>query len=542
MNFMVSLAHFCEVHGPTSILCTQVIPPECSICDPTTESSMDSDDDASTPQSRTQGGGQSADGSANRLLASQAPTPRPYSTRGVSSNSSSSLSSPMETPPASPRSSVLTCSSLPSSVAGPGIGAYASTAGSGGSSLTETCRNCSISLPRSIEEKQNNNSERTSDKITKPNPPVLRTKDTIPAHGPGDVGHFGPGWQGDSVKESQHSHQIQRIQSENGQSASILEELKPCFGNIPPRSSASSSLNSEDEDGLNNMDSDPPIPVPSVQQPKNYGLGQHGHSVTYLSTRAPTTPSRFSMLRQSCIRTLSCELLPAQTGPLLFGDTLTGFTIAYVFRIADPKARGGKRSYALLCICPEQKVVVPSWKYVVGTFEGLVQRINGYATLKNATEKAAAAKASAQNNAGGSSGSLTGRIGAITGPEGFLRRRDGVGSAKGLAELVGKEDLFVEVHACFVKLLGALVRRYGLAQGTKVTEDGEKAIKVGHASAALAVDRSNFTRSKSMAMQGGIDKTNLLGDGTSTTAHRRLSTGATGNPRLGVSPRGVAAG
>ena len=351
---------------------------------------MDNDNDASTPtpQSETQVGEQSADGSTNGLLASQASTPRPYTTRRVSSNSSSSLSSPMETPPASPRSPVLTCSSLPSSVAGPGVGAYASTAGSGGSSLTETCRNCSISLPRSIGEKQNSNSERTADKSTKPNPPVLRTRDTIPTHGPGDVGHFGSGWQGDSVKEPQHSHQIQRERSESAQSESIPEELKPCFGNIPPRSSASSSLNSEDEDGLNNMDSDPPIPVPSVQQPKNYGLGQHSHSVTYLSTRAPTTPSRFSMLRQSCIRTLSCELLPAQTGPLLFGDTLTGFTIAYVFRIADPKARGGKRSYALLCICPEEKIVVRSWKYVVGTFEGLVQRIKGFAALKNAKDKA----------------------------------------------------------------------------------------------------------------------------------------------------------
>lgn len=455
--------------------------PECSICDPTTVSSMDNVNDASTPPSKTQVGGQSVGESTDRLLASQAPTPRPYTARGVSSNSSSSLSSPMETPPASPRSPILTCSSLPSSVAGPGIGAYASTASSGGSSLTETCKNCSISLPRSIEEKRNNNSERTSDRSTKLNPPVLRTRETIPAHGPGDVAHFGPGWQDDSIKESQHSHQIQRAQSKNGHSERITEELRPCFGNIPPRSSASSSLNSEDEEGLNNMDSDPPIPVPSAQQPKNYGLGKHGHSVTYLSTRAPTTPSRFSMLRQSCIRTLSCELLPAQTGPLLFGDTFTGFTIAYVFRIADPKARGGKRSYALLCICPEQRMVVKSWNYVVKTFEALVERIKGFAALKNTTEKAAAAKANAQNNASGSTGSLSGRIGGITAPEGFLRRRDGVGSAKGLAELVGKEDLFIEVHACFVKLLGMLVRRYGLVQSAEVTEDSEKEQEHGHA-------------------------------------------------------------
>lgn len=473
--------------------------------------------------------------------------PRPYPARGISSNSSSSLSSPIETPPASPRSPVQSCSSLPSSVAGPGIGAYTSAVGSGGTSLTETCRNCSISLPRSIGEKvQNSYTERTAERSSKPSPPVLRTRETILANGPGDIGQFGSGWRDDSVKESQHDqNQIQRPRSDNGHSDSIPEELKlpqPCFGNIPPRSSASSSLNSEDEDCLHNLDTNPSVSAPAVQPPKSYGLAQHSHAVTYISTRAPTIPSRFSMLRQSCIRTLSCELLPAQTGPVLFGDTLTGYTIAYVFRIADPKARGGKRSYALLCICPEEKMVVRSWKHVVGTFEGLVQRIKGFAALKNAKDKAAAAKVNAQNTATGSTGSLSGRLGGITGPEGFLRRRDGVGSAKGLAELVGKEDLFVEVHACFVKLLGALVRRYGLLKGASTTEDGEKALKVGHASTKSDANGSNFIRSKSMALQGGIERAFLFGESASAAAQRRLSTGATGNPRLGASPRGVAAG
>lgn len=44
-----------------------------------------------------------------------------------------------------------------------------------------------------------------------------------------------------------------------------------------------------------------------------------------------------------------------------------------------------------------------------------------------------------------------------------------------------------------------------------------------------------------MAMQGGIDRTGLLVDGTSTAAQRRLSTGATGNS-LGISPKGATAG
>jgi len=136
----------------------------------------------------------------------------------------------------------------------------------------------------------------------------------------------------------------------------------------------------------------------------------------------------------------------------MFGDPLAGYTIAYVFRLADSKARGERRSYALVCICPDQKIVVKSWKYVVAAFEALVHRIKLLAA-KKAAEDAHVSPA------------LSNSISSIAsrGPDGFLRRRvpGECGSQRGLAELVGREDLFVEVHTCFVKLLGGLVRRYG---------------------------------------------------------------------------------
>lgn len=375
-----------------------------------------------------------------------------------------------------------------------------------------------------------------ADRNPKPLPPVFRTREIIPAHRPGDIRHFGPGWQG-GIKDLQDDHiHIQQI-SQNGHSGSgyVPEELKgppkPCFGNIPPGSSVSSSLNSEDEEDFRNMES---IPVSSIRKSSKYcEVGPHSHSITYLSQRVPSTPSRFSMLRQSCIRSLSCELIPTQTGPFFFGDSLTGYTIAYVFRIADPKARGGKRSYALLCICPEEKMIVRSWNFVVGTFENLVQRIKGFAAHKNAKDKIAALKANASTTTTSAVSS------GITSPEGFLRRSHGLGSAKGLAELVGKEDLFVEIHVCFAELLGVLAKRYGLLLGTMSAEVRETNVEVGHPSAELGVNGSNLTRSKSMAMQDGTDRGSLFGDGSSGIGHRRLSTGTTG---FAPSPRGVAAG
>lgn len=189
----------------------------------------------------------------------------------------------------------------------------------------------------------------------------------------------------------------------------------------------------------------------------------------------------------------------------MFGDPLAGYTIAYVFRLTDPKARGGRRSYALLCICPDQKIVVKSWKYVVAAFESLVNRI----------KLLAAKKASEDTHV--SSPALSNSMSSITsrGPEGFLRARapgEG-GSQKGLAELVGREELFVEVHMCFVKLLGGLVRRYGCWTGGC----GEMGLSIGLGS-AFATPISGRSRAGSVVSDAGgenrkVDASPPLGEG-----------------------------
>jgi len=119
------------------------------------------------------------------------------------------------------------------------------------------------------------------------------------------------------------------------------------------------------------------------------------------------------------------------------GDADTGYTIAYVFRLNDPVARGGRRTYALLCLCPDVKKIVSSYGYVTSVFEGLVTRIRDLAILATPSPK------------------------STNCPEGFLRRAPRTSGGKDLAELVGREQLFVEVHACFATLLGGLARRFG---------------------------------------------------------------------------------
>lgn len=192
----------------------------------------------------------------------------------------------------------------------------------------------------------------------------------------------------------------------------------------------------------------------------------------------------------------------------MFGDPLAGYTIAYVFRLPDPKARGGRRSYALVCICPDQKIVVSSWKYVVKAFESLVHRIK-FLAAKKQTEDAQVSPL--LNN---SFSSIASR-----GPEGFLRRRppgeSGFGSQKGLAELVGREELFVEMHMCFVKLLGGLVRRFGCWAGSEL---GLRAGRgSGFATPALVRSRAGSV-SSSVGADERTERKNGLGVSTPGTS------------------------
>lgn len=141
---------------------------------------------------------------------------------------------------------------------------------------------------------------------------------------------------------------------------------------------------------------------------------------------------------------------------MMFGDPLAGYTIAFVFRLSDPLARGGKRTYALLCLSPQQSPLITQWAAITTLFQNIVHEITQLAAEKQSLLAANSASSSPSPNA-----SVASR-----GPEGFLRRRHGAeGKQSGLAELCGKEGLFVDLHARFVCLLSHLTKVYGCAEG-----------------------------------------------------------------------------
>ena len=207
----------------------------------------------------------------------------------------------------------------------------------------------------------------------------------------------------------------------------------------------------------------------------------------YITTRHPKSQTRYSVLRTSVVRALSSELIPSRTGPVLFGDAHNGYTIAYVFAIDDPEARGGKREgrrwYALLALFEGETEATNSWPWVTRGFERMASGLRDRARQNRAENSDSNATKTDSHmrddiEQGGvfpQSTSMEERMpshirmsrGSFGHPEGFIRRpRFGnpggtgtltVATVKSLGELIGLESVDVEIHSALGWIMSGLL-------------------------------------------------------------------------------------
>ncbi|OQV01031.1 hypothetical protein CLAIMM_06448 [Cladophialophora immunda] len=242
----------------------------------------------------------------------------------------------------------------------------------------------------------------------------------------------------------------------------------------------------------------------------------HDHTLTYLTAKSPTDRESYAQLRASVIRTLSCELLPRgmSDGPFCFGDSNTGYTIAYVFRLTDPKARGRRRAYAFLALAG--KDASRAFQACPMLWESFARMAKGIETAaqkqRNKEEKEAesldvSGKTTARNYTPVSS-FLTART---VDPDGHPRRV-GQATPRSLAEIVGDENIFTFLHQYFVAILRCLGERFGgppLAENPLVyhstSEELPRFSKADVVQAREHRDNSNLGLSDS----NGSDRTHL---------------------------------
>ncbi|CAB4040680.1 Folliculin, partial [Paramuricea clavata] len=79
-----------------------------------------------------------------------------------------------------------------------------------------------------------------------------------------------------------------------------------------------------------------------ADHPGFLSIDKHAH-VSYTSRRNPAHQDIYSVVRQACVRSLSCEICPGREGPIFFGEDANGYVLSHTFFLKDSQARGLQR-------------------------------------------------------------------------------------------------------------------------------------------------------------------------------------------------------
>ncbi|KAK3689590.1 vesicle coat protein [Podospora appendiculata] len=473
MTSILCLAHYCDLHGPTPLMVTEGLPVPCSSCyeDELHEYAGIAADRPHTSATTTGATAHTTTAITDALRRmSYAATPRSSSVPASEQEAQAyraalrqtalgaTSGSAIETPPQSPR--------LPQQPKPRHDSGFRRTYDDYVTRRAGPCDNCALTLPKRQESKEGGGDPR-------------------PEHGP------------------------------------TLRTRAPCarvFGGMddvsPPTSQTSSSPTSDDESAT--------LPSPthrrtattasvasrsSTSSATGTATSTHTHYLDYTSTHEPVAPKSFSIVRASCLRTLSLETLPrppatapsaagssmpaplpspstpafvtthsvgsaASGGPIFFGDPAAGYTTAYIFRIPDVHARGHKRVYAFLALSTHrERLAMKTFGFVAAAFRDMAAWIQALAEAE--AERTLAESSDSPGispvTAGPGYGSFQPELAAPDNRSSFLvggmgsglSRRMGAGfggsgvalKQRGLAELVGLPDFFIELHTRFVRLL-----------------------------------------------------------------------------------------
>ncbi|KAK3985901.1 vesicle coat protein [Cladorrhinum sp. PSN332] len=499
-HLQLCLAHYCDLHGPTPLMVTEGLPVPCNVCydndmherpDRPRSSAPTTSADSQTATAITeafrrmnvagqQSGSSQAQQRSTSLPASELEAQAHRASLRRAAAQGGASGSAIETPPQSPR--------LP----GSGGGAQQPKAPRQDSGFKRTyddyvtrragpCDNCALTLPKLQGGSKDNGGvgERG---------PTLRTKAPCARVYSGGIDTSSP-----PISQSSSSSPSEDESPNSGRHRHRPSHRRTATAvSVTSRSSENSSSTTTN-------------------------LNAHTHYLEYISTHEPLAPSSFSIVRASCLRTLSLETLPrtpatatnnslnsassppcaspstpafvtthsvgnaASGGPIFFGDSAAGYTTAYIFRIPDLHARGHKRVYAFLALSTHrERLAMKTFGFVAAAFRDLASWIQGMAEVEAertlAAESGSAGSSPVLPEAGYGSFGLTVQerpvqpVGGTTGSGssflamggmGGLTRRMGGGfgpsavalKQRGLAELVGRPDFFIELHTKFVRLL-----------------------------------------------------------------------------------------
>lgn len=468
-GLQLCLAHYCDTHGPTPLMVTEGLRNPCSAC---------FDDSPSTPDAKQK----SADGRPR----SSAPT------CGTNSQSPAAALNDALRELHIARSASVPASEQDAQAKRAALWRSAATAGVGAASTSALESVLDSSRPGFPQQSRRDSSfRRTYDEtVTKKQGPCDNCAMTLPRR----QASTGVGYE--NATDTQRPTLRTRTP---------LERVFGAADQASPPSSQSSSDTDGDVEATRGVRTRRAAMVSSrttscsSASTSSDRSAYHLHYIDYTSTHEPIRADSFSLVRASCLRALSFETLPrapststptsspqpnhspsfvttqspgsaATGGAIFFGDAVAGYTTAYIFRIPDLHARGHKRVYAFLALSTyKERLAMKTFAMVSAAFRGLATWIQQLAEAEAERTRESSPIGSVLHNGAWvlppampaldvTSAADRGGSSFLTGGSGFARRMGGPGGtsslkARGLAELVGQPDFFIELHGKFIRLL-----------------------------------------------------------------------------------------
>ncbi|KAM6967734.1 folliculin [Aplochiton taeniatus] len=163
--------------------------------------------------------------------------------------------------------------------------------------------------------------------------------------------------------------------------------------------------------------------------------------IRFLSHQHPRQPQLFSVVRQACVRSLSCEVCPGREGPIFFGDEQHGFVFSHTFFIKDSLARGFQRWYSIVMVAMDRIYLINSWPFLLRHLRLTIQSLQSTALKVFDGEQCVCPQRAVRMNSAFS-------------PAVFPHQRSG-NAARSLPSLTQHPNLWASLHSSFSWLLKA---------------------------------------------------------------------------------------
>lgn len=162
--------------------------------------------------------------------------------------------------------------------------------------------------------------------------------------------------------------------------------------------------------------------------------------IRFLSHQHPRQSQLFSVVRQACVRSLSCEVCPGREGPIFFGDEQHGFVFSHTFFIKDSLARGFQRWYSIVMVAMDRIYLINSWPFLLRHLRLTIQSLQSTALKVFDSEQGLCPQRPVRMN-------------SVFSPA-FPHQRSG-NAARSLTSLTQHPNLWASLHSSFSWLLKA---------------------------------------------------------------------------------------